>query len=183
MNLPANAKLSPAPRASAAKHLASMFAVMQCPTGGKFTKAVAAQYLDAVAEIPEWIIKKIATEFIDGRRGDGKWAPHPGEFAQVCRAIRFNTQKQIEARRHEQAEVKTRIQRRALLEERTPEQKARVQYAADRVKKACAQTLLERSQIDGNKQGRDLYPQDPRAREATIKALADRDNRTAMGLD
>lgn len=131
MNAPATIDsklLAPAKPEMASAHIAKMFANMFTAAGGAFTRAEAASYLEAVQGEPEWAIERASFEYRTGRRGDGKFAPRPGEFGKAVREIKAD-------------EVARRTPRNFLPPPRrvepTPDEVARVHALARQVKAIC----------------------------------------------
>ena len=44
-------------------------------------------YASALAEFPEWSISQACRDYLEGRRGEGEFAPPPPKLAQTCRSI------------------------------------------------------------------------------------------------
>jgi hypothetical protein len=126
--------LSPAKTAEASMHIARLFATMMSPKGEEFTKVVAADYIAAVKGIPEWAIAETSEAYRFGRIGDGRFVPTPGEFAKHARSLFEDEARRAQDRRIRAKQAEEVRERQRMLQQRTPEQKARVQAAVERFK-------------------------------------------------
>lgn len=126
--------LSPAKTAEASMHIAKLFATMMSPKGEEFTKVVAADYIAAVKGIPEWAIAETSEAYRFGRIGDGRFVPTPGEFAKHARGLFEDEARRAQDRRIRAKQAEEVRERQRMLQQRTPEQKARVQAAVERFK-------------------------------------------------
>lgn len=143
--------MQPASVSAASLHISKLFAVMMTPNGGDFTKAIAADYAEAVQGIPEWAIAEASDDYRHGRIGNGKFAPTPGELAKEAR-FRFEAYvRREQERRAEARQIAENRERREMLASRTPEQKERVRRAHEMFKSSHAAYLEELAERDSGR--------------------------------
>jgi hypothetical protein len=103
------------------------------PNGGAYTGAVAAEYVLALREVSNESARQACDDFRLGIRGDGRFAPMPGELAKAAREIEA-------ARIAELARARAEKKERDMLRDakarpkRTPEQIARIDAARAKFK-------------------------------------------------
>jgi hypothetical protein len=95
------------------------------PNGGEFTDAVAAEYVLALREFTPDTARKACDEFRLGVRGDGRFAPMPGELAKAAREIEA-AHIADNARKRAEQEERAMVQAVKARPKRTPEEIARI---------------------------------------------------------
>ena len=128
MNLPTKS-FTPAPRDRAARHIAEMFAVLEF-RDDETRDVVTANFLDAVALLPEWAIAEASRAFRHGEAGGGKFAPKPGEFAIKARQVADRERSRLVNRQRESDDRRIARQRREMLESRKGESEQRKAFVA-----------------------------------------------------
>jgi hypothetical protein len=120
-----------------ARYVARLLLNTVMPNGGEFTDAVAAEYVLALRDFSLDSARQACDDFRLGIRGDGRFAPMPGELAKAAREIEA-------ARISELARTRAEQEERAMLRaakarpKRTPEEIARVDAAVAEFKAALA---------------------------------------------
>lgn len=132
--------LKPAPDYVVAKLIARLLLNTIMPNQGVFSEAIAAEYVEAVRGYPEFAIDKACEDYRHGRRGDGKFAPMPGELAIAVREIH---KARVAEHATAVAEARERAQLRHRKTTRTPEEIERVTRLAEAVKAAIAASRPE----------------------------------------
>lgn len=135
-----DSELKPAPDYVLAKLIARLLLNTIMPNQGVFSEAIAAEYVDAVRGYPERAVDKACEDYRHGRRGDGKFAPMPGELAIAVRAIH---KEMVAERATADAEARERAQLRYRKTTRTPEEIERVTRLAEAVKAAIDASRME----------------------------------------
>ena len=128
-----------------------MFLAMLSPHGGRVSDAMAAEYLDALRSEPEWAIARACEDFRSGRRGDGKFAPFPGELRNAAEAIRLEASKDLSRRDAERREVQQRLEWQARRANPDKESQERVKALGERVKQAIAAARMTDLQAEARR--------------------------------
>jgi len=84
---PAIYSIQPISRESAKRHIASMFVGLQSQDKGGLNDALVANYLEAVADIPEWAVEQATEMYRTGKRGNGRFVPMGAELAKCAREL------------------------------------------------------------------------------------------------
>lgn len=129
-------RLAPATADRIAVHIAKMMASMMAAKGGEFDSAVASDYVEAVRYCPEWAIAQVSEDFRFGRRGDGRFAPLPGEFGQAVNRLVDAERRKVSDRFAEDRQRAENEDRKAMLASRTDAQRERVRAAHERFKRS-----------------------------------------------
>jgi hypothetical protein len=108
-----------------ARYVARLLLNMVMPNGGQFTDAVAAEYVLCLREFSQDSARQACDDFRLGIRGDGRFAPMPGELAKAAREIEASRIAD-EARIRAEAQERDMLRASAARPKRTPEEIARI---------------------------------------------------------
>jgi hypothetical protein len=112
------AKITAPSKADTARLLATMFVGKFSPHGGQFTPALVSEYVEQLAGFPLAIVSKVVQ---DVRSSGEKFAPFPGELAQLCRDETSKSAADVARIQAENKEVADRLAWEAARAARTPE--------------------------------------------------------------
>lgn len=135
--------LTPAKAGMSSMHIAKLFASMMSPKGEEYAKAVASDYVEAVKGLPEWAVAETSEAYRYGRIGDGRFVPTPGEFAKHARSLFEEEARRVQDRRSREQQAEELRQRKAMLIERTPEEKARVRQMCEETKAKIKAAMVD----------------------------------------
>lgn len=97
-------------------------------TNAEAAKMELALTVEALKAFPEWAVANVCRRYLDGRLGNGRYAPTPPELAKACREL-------IAPFQAEAAKIQ-RILNAQVYREPTEEERARVQAKVDELKRS-----------------------------------------------